>query len=164
MVAKEKDIIKKVGSDLRELEDRFKKDPLKMQRLLIPIFAVKEQLYDLKPFLKGLSVPVQNFVYLLQRYKKLKLFFAIVEAYEKRMQEFLGFIPVKVWTAIPLKEKEKNKIKQKLEGLVKKEVFLSIEEKPSLLGGFQVHIGSILIDCTLLNRLGVLYQKIKGEK
>lgn len=164
LLAKEKGIVEKVGSDLKELEERFKVSPLKMQKLLVPLFAIKEQLQELQPFLKGISKPVQNFVYVLQRYKKLKFFFAIVSAYERRMQEFLGFTPINVWSAFPLSEKEKYQIQQKIEQFVGKKILMHIEEKPSLLGGLQIQINSILIDGSALNALDRLYQRIKGEK
>ncbi len=164
MMAKEKDIVEKVGADLKELEKRFKVSPLKMQRLLVPLFAVKEQRQELKPFLKGLSKPVQNFVYVLQRYKKLKFFFAMVSAYERRMEEFLGFVPVTIWIASSLTEKERYQIQKKIEEFVDKKILMHIEEKPSLLGGFQIQINSILIDGSILNALDRFYQKVKGEK
>lgn len=161
-LAEEKDVVKEVGLDLKKLEERFREHPLKMQRLLAPLFATREQREELAPLLKGLSVYVQNFVYLLQRYKKLKLFFLMVDAYDRHMQEFFGFVPVEICAAFPFNESKKEQIRKKVKNLINENILLYIKEDPTLLGGFQVQIKSILIDCSIRSTLNVLHQKIKG--
>jgi len=87
------------------------------------------------------------------------------------LPEILGFLPelwneekgistFEVFSVVPLSEAQKEKLKQKLEGLEQRPVFLKYASDPSLVGGLSIRRGNIVYDVSIRGNLDRLKEKI----
>jgi len=97
----------------------------------------------------GLAATPIKFIELLIRRKRMDLFLEIAKAYADRWDQVAGRSRATLVIPAELPPNLVQVIKSLLEGLTGKEVILSIEKDPSLIGGFLVKIGNIVYDGSL---------------
>lgn len=162
-LAQEEKILEEIKKGFNTLEEKLRKDLILMNKILYPGFREKEHELSLKRVCQGLPPLLQNFVGILKRYHRLNYLFPIMRAYEKYLEEQLGFLKVQVESAISLREEEKNFLKDYLKAQTGKEIILSLHENPKLLGGFRIQVNSLLIDCSLRMKVNVLEKTLRGK-
>lgn len=158
----ERDQIEVTAFDLKKLEGRLREKRNILNRLKSPVFSKKEQMASLSPLIKDLSPLVQNFVGILNKYRRLNFLLPMIWAYGRRVQEHFGFLTVEGESAFPMRVGQKQALLKKLKGQTGKEVILNFKENSNLLGGFWVQIQSTLIDCSLKTKISFL-QTQKGS-
>ena len=85
----------------------------------------------------------------------------IAKAFAERLDEARGIIRARVCSARPLEAPLKSRLKQILEHRENKQVELTEETAPELLGGMQVVLGSRMLDGSLRTQLDRLRQRLK---
>lgn len=96
--------------------------------------------------------------------RRLNLLPFILEELENRRLEVEGYVRVRVITAIPLNDKDKERIERELEEALGKKVVLEVGLNPEILGGLVIQLGSIHYDASLTARLKQLREKLAGEE
>ena len=101
----------------------------------------------------GFERRVANFVDILIDKNRLALLDEIIEAYEKFLDERLGFVRAIVRAAHPLSPAEQTELAAKLQKLTGKQVRMEVTVDPSLIGGIVAQVGSTIYDGSVREQL-----------
>ena len=87
----------------------------------------------------------------------------IAEMFRALREEAAGIVPATMTTARPLSDELQEKARSALESMTGKEVKLTCDVEPGLLGGAVTRIGSTIYDGSLRTQLAVLRRKMVEE-
>ncbi|MGK0398540.1 MAG: F-type H+-transporting ATPase subunit delta [Gammaproteobacteria bacterium] len=102
------------------------------------------------------SAEFKNFISLLAENGRLSALSSIADAYEVLKQEADGRVEVLVTSAQPLTKKQNDDIAKSLAKKLGKEVTITSEVDEKLIAGAIVRAGDLVIDGSVLSRLGKL--------
>jgi len=105
---------------------------------------------------KKVDSELKNFFSLLAENGRLPALSAIAVGYEMLKQEADGIVDVQVTSAQTLTEKQKNEIAKSMEKKLGKEVNITSEVDETLIAGAIIRAGDLVIDGSVLARLGKL--------
>lgn len=108
----------------------------------------------------GRFPPVANFVDLLLRKKRLGLFPAAVEQFERRVRRWRGLRAAEVVSAVPLTEDELRRLQARLEQVTGLTLEIERRVDPELIGGLYVRIGDEVIDHSVKGLLVSLQDRL----
>ena len=111
----------------------------------------------------GLAPTTIEFIELLIQKKRIDLFFEITKVYRDRCDEVAGRTRTTLVTPMELPSGLVQEIKSQLESLTGKEVILSLEKDPSLIGGFLTRIGNVVYDGSLKAQIAKLRDDLYKE-
>jgi len=86
----------------------------------------------------------------------------IAEEYQRMLDEYHGIQTADVITAVPVDDKDKEKLAEKLGTLVAKKVVLKSEVDPEILGGIIARVGGKLLDGSTRSKLAALRRELVG--
>jgi len=119
---------------------------------------------NMEIFIKGKwSEKISRFVMLLIENDRLGLLPDILESLPIMWNEKRGISTIEVSSAVPLEEGQKKKLKEKLEILERRPVFLKYRIDPTLVGGIFLRKGNIVYDVSIKGSLESLKEKIIEE-
>ncbi len=101
----------------------------------------------------------KNLVRLLVRNRRIGVLPEIAALYEDLKNEDQGVIEVHVTSAYALRDPQKKQLAEALKGRLGKEVELTVEKDPDLIGGLRIRAGDMVIDGSLKGKL----QQLAGE-
>ena len=107
-----------------------------------------------------LSDEGQNLVKLLAENGRLGILPEIAEAYEHSKAEHEGTVDVVVTTAFPLKPAQEQALAGALKNKLGREVRITSEEDPALIGGFRLSAGDMVIDGSISGQLNQLAHEL----
>jgi F-type H+-transporting ATPase subunit delta len=116
----------------------------------LPVEAKKAILDELLGTMEPLVV---NLVYLLMTKGKLRVLGNISRDYERLVDQHHGIARAEVRTAVPLDEKDRERLSALFTELVGYRVVINARIDPSILGGFKATIGDVLIDGSIRSSL-----------
>ena len=108
----------------------------------------------------GLTPTTRKFIEILIQKKRISLFPEIAQIYHALCDEAAGRTRVTLITSMELPSDLVQEISGRIESWTGKEVVLSVEKDPSLIGGFLTQIGNFVIDGSLKGQLEKLRQKL----
>jgi F-type H+-transporting ATPase subunit delta len=151
-----------VFKELREFLDLLmSREKLKeiLQNPFLPVTKKKEITDEL---LRTLSYKpkTSRFIGLCVENDRLDFFPEILEFLPELWNEEQGVSTFEVSSVVPLTETQKEKLKEKLELLEKKPVFLKYRNDPSLIGGLSIKRGNIVYDVSVKGNLDRLKENI----
>jgi F-type H+-transporting ATPase subunit delta len=146
-------------SDLLESNENLKKI------LLSPFFPLtkKENLMDELLGQLSFRPKTNRFIGLCVNNDRLEFFDEILEFLPELWNEEKGVSTFEVSSVVPLKEVQKERLKEKLELLEKKPVFLKYRSDASLVGGLSIRQGNIVYDGSIRGNLDRLKENIVEE-
>lgn len=103
-----------------------------------------------------------NFLHVLLDHHRLRYFEEIFDCYIKTVNERKGVVSAKVTSAVSLDERELSNLRDSLARATGKEVSLSVETDPELLGGLVVQIGSRVYDGSVRTQLDEMRRRLTG--
>lgn len=101
----------------------------------------------------SLSTEAANLVRLLAQNARLGAIGEIASLYEARREADQGVRKVLVRSAFPMDDAERQKISESMARRLGGQVELSVEEDPSLIGGFEIRAGDLVIDDSVRGKL-----------
>lgn len=104
-----------------------------------------------------------RFVMLLIENDRLELLPDILEWLPVLWDEKRGVSTIEVFSAVPLEESQKKKLKEKLEAMEKRSVSLTYRIDPELIGGLSLRKGNIVYDASIRGSLENLKERIIEE-
>lgn len=114
-------------------------------------------------FIDQVGSHILNFLFILIERRRISLLSSIVNCYLNLVDQLDFVTSVKVYTAAPLDEKQKNSLQENLKTITKSKVVqLLIDIKPDLIGGFVVKIGSKVIDMSIYGQLNQISSYLNG--
>lgn len=127
-----------------------------------PKFRFDDKARTLSERLGGINPLALNLAYLLVNRGKMDLIGAITDEYHRLVDSYHGIESADVITAIPLGDKDKEKLAENLGALVGKKVVLRAEVDPWVIGGFTARIGGKLLDGSTRRKLVNLKRELAG--
>lgn len=85
----------------------------------------------------------------------------ILEAFQEKAKEALGWTPGTVTSALPMTEEERRRLRSSLERKTGLRLDLKFKVEPEVLGGFSVRLGDLLLDTTLRSRIQALEERLR---
>jgi len=111
----------------------------------------------------GHATTTIKFIELLIQRKRIDLLFEITKAYRDLGDEVAGRTRTTVVIPLELPSDLVQEIKKQMESLTGKEVILSLEKDPSLIGGFLTKIGNVVYDGSLKAQIAKLRDDLYKE-
>ncbi|GAH17410.1 unnamed protein product [marine sediment metagenome] len=116
---------------------------------------LSERLGDINPL-------ALNLVYLLVTRGGLSMAGDIADEYQRLLDGYRGIEQAEVITAVPLDDKDKKRLEERLEAVVGKKVVLKPRVDSSLIGGIIARIGGKLLDGSTHSKLMALRNELAG--
>ncbi len=110
---------------------------------------------------EGMALSSRNFLKILSDNGREEILEEVLLRYEDLVKEHLGRVEVEVTTAVELSEEERDRIKERLAGLLEgREVILDTKVDPDILGGAVFRFGGRMVDGSLRGRLMSLREEM----
>jgi F-type H+-transporting ATPase subunit delta len=101
----------------------------------------------------GFSRIVRNFLFVLLDHKRFAQLSEIREAFERQIDEYLGFVQADVASAEPLDAREVADLEAELTRLSGKQIRPQFSVDPALIGGVVARVGSTVYDGSIRGQL-----------
>ena len=163
LLSKEENKLPRFEEELSLLRELFTENPKYATLLDTPAVSESEKLSLIDEALSELDEHIVSFVKILASKRMTSLIPACVREFLTLCDEERGIENVEAITAIPMTEKQKNTLSEKLGRITGKTVRVKNVTDPSVLGGVRVRCKSIEIDGTFKTRLAELEGAIKKE-
>jgi len=121
--------------------------------LTSPVVPAEKKRAVLAELLPGVSPEVSRFLAILARRDRLELVPEIAQVFRRLLNEYRGIAVAQVTTAVPIDERQKATIANRLGQRVGKTVTVETSVDPSILGGVIAQIGDNVIDGSVRGRL-----------
>jgi len=121
-------------------------------------FSDKEKL--LQNVLKGINPTAMNLAYFLVSKNRIRIVGELVTEFKRLMNAQHGRESAEIITAVPLSDEEKEQIQKKLTTITQKDVVVTTQVDPSIMGGLVAKAGDQLIDGSIRTRLKELKKSL----
>ena len=154
LAARKNNTLDKVSAELEIFKQNFSTSFA--HELKNPVIAKNDLVHIIKEVTTkfGLGPLTSNFFASIVRNRRLNLFPEIYEEFARLMKQYQNILEVEVIAAVKPKKDDLDKVKTLIEKKYPgKKVAIKETVKEKILGGFQVKIGSEIIDASLRNKL-----------
>lgn len=153
--SKSTQLVQENHQDLQNILSRIKASENLSVCLASPLISIDSKKKVLNSlFLDKISSSVLNFLFILIEKRRIHLIEAIVNYYTDLVNQLNSTTSVIIYTAYLFNKEQEKILKEKLEIMTEaKQIKLSIEIKPELIGGFVVKMGSKVIDFSISGQL-----------
>jgi len=103
-----------------------------------------------------------NLVYLLMAKGRFSMVGDVADGYQRLLDSYRGIEQAEVTTAIPLDDKDKQRLGERLGAVVGKKVVLKPKVDSNVVGGIVARIGGKLLDGSTRSKLAALKNKMAG--
>ena len=150
------------GKEVRTVYAAFESAPELYKALLNPMFPIEDRigLTERVSYALKLSKPVERFLGILIRARKIRLLSDIAEAYSKLEDDISGRIKVTVLSPVDMDASTLDEIKKKIGAATGKEAVVSCSKDASLIGGMVVKVGNTILDGSLKTQIERMKEKI----
>ena len=121
--------------------------------LSLPKVRIADKLKAIRGSLGSVNPLVRNLVGLLASRNAIELYPRVVAEYERLVDGHLNRERAVVVAAVPLDSQQEERLRQQLSKLLDKEVILSTQVEPEILGGMVARVGDRIIDGSTRGRL-----------
>jgi F-type H+-transporting ATPase subunit delta len=131
--------------------------------LVTPIVSVEKKTEILDAVLDALEVgqPTRRFLHVVQHHYRMQHLPDIAAAYRELVDTKLGRVRARVETVEGLEEAGRGRLRDVISAIEGAEVVADFAERPELLGGFRVQVGSRVFDGSLSGELDRLSKEIE---
>jgi F-type H+-transporting ATPase subunit delta len=159
-LAQAQGLLDQVGQELADIVSTLEGNADLRGFLDSPTFSAAQKQEVVRQVFQGNVHPVVfNFLMLLIDRKRMSLFSAMVEHYQKLLRGIKQIVLAEVTVAVPLTSEQETTIKDQVLSMTQaREVELRVHQDPDILGGVIVQVGSQVFDASLrgqLRRIGV---------
>jgi F-type H+-transporting ATPase subunit delta len=156
----------KYGEELKAFSYLLKKETQARYILQSPIYDFSSRSKLLKSILEktGFSQTINNFIQLLLTKGRIRYLEDISLFYAQLTDELSNIKRAKVTTAVTLSEDIIQRIRAALKEVVQKEVVVTVNQDPSIIGGLIAQVGDLTLDGSLRTQLKSLKESLRrGE-
>jgi F-type H+-transporting ATPase subunit delta len=159
-VAQERDSLDEIRSQLGAFADAMHSNRDLMLFFFSPYFSAQEKKDGLRRALTDPNPEFENFLEALIERHRMPVIFRIRTEFEGLWDEARRLLPVKVTSAVALDEATINQIGERIGAQVDREIQLSSDVDPDILGGIVLRVGNLILDASIKNRLEQLRQQV----
>ena len=162
-LARDEGLSKSIFAELKVLEGVFGENAEYLRLLSTPNLSKEERCGILDEGFSGMVHPyVLNFLKILTEKGYVRHFGDCCEAYRSLYNEENGILPVRVVTAVPLNEEQKERLCKKLDTITGKNVELINKVDPDCIGGVMLDYDGKRVDDTVRHRLDAVRSLLKN--
>jgi F-type H+-transporting ATPase subunit delta len=125
-----------------------------------PYFSVPEKKDGLKRAVVDANPEFRNFLEALIERHRMPAIFRIRAEFDALWDEARRLLPVRVTSAVQLDEETVKGIGERIGSQVDRQIELSAEVDPTILGGIVLRVGNLILDASIKNRLEQLRQQV----
>ncbi len=126
-----------------------------------PAISFKDKQSLLSGKLIDINAIIVNVVYLLLDNGRIDMLSAVISEYKQMLDKYNNIERAEVITAVPLDDKEREKLSKSLSEMIGKKVIIEPENTdPELIGGVVVKVGGRMLDGSTRSALNVLKKEI----
>jgi F-type H+-transporting ATPase subunit delta len=159
-VASEQDTLDRVHDELGAFADAMGQSRELMSFLFSPYFSVTEKKEGLERAVTGASPAFANFLQALIERHRMPAIFRIRTEFNALWDEARKLLPVQIISAIALDESEVRSLGERIGRQVDRQVQVSAEVDPDILGGVVLRVGNVILDASIRNRLEQLRKQV----
>ncbi|MBE6983046.1 MAG: ATP synthase F1 subunit delta [Ruminococcaceae bacterium] len=162
-LAAEERLVAQILDEMDTVQGILESEPDFVALLASPGISKEERTGMLDTCLRGKIHPyLLNFLKLITERGMICQLEACCAAYQKLYNEEMGILPVSVASAVPLDDRQKVRLKEKLDKITGKDVQLCCAVDPQCIGGIRVDYDNKQIDGTVANRLSSMAELLKN--
>jgi F-type H+-transporting ATPase subunit delta len=147
--------------DVRVCNEALISNPDYVKLTDTPALATEEKIALIDKAFLGICEPVGNLIKILCEKHSVYAFSSIAKEYERLYNESRGICPAEVISAVPLADKDLEKIKAKLEAVTGKKIIIKNTTDTSIIGGLKLRYGGLQLDGSLKTRLESIEKSLK---
>ena len=159
-VAKERDLLDQIHDELTQFADAVSDNRQLAVFFFSPYFSTEEKKDALKRAVTGAEPIFMNFLEALVERHRMPAIFRIRARYEELWDDEHKLLPVQVTSAVQLDEATVRSIGDRIGEQTGREVELSSEVDPDILGGIVLRVGNFILDASIRNRLEQLRKQV----
>ena len=159
-VAKEHDVLDDVREQLGQFADELDKNRDLQVFLFSPYFSSQEKKDGIGKIVDGADERFLNFLELLAERHRMPALFRIKREFDALWADEHRLLPVTVTSAVELDQGIVEDIGREIEQQTGRQVELSSNVDPDVLGGLVVRVGNLVLDATVRNRLEQLRKQV----
>jgi F-type H+-transporting ATPase subunit delta len=125
-----------------------------------PYFSVPEKKDGLKRAVVDANPEFRNFLEALIERHRMPAIFRIRAEFDALWDEARRLLPVRVTSAVKLDEETVKDIGERIGSQVDRQIELSADVDPDILGGVVLRVGNLILDASIKNRLEQLRQQV----
>lgn len=151
----------KISSDLNLIKEILNQSKDLNEFLINPTISIedKKEIID-KVFSNEVDTLTINFIKVLIDKERFSTFNEVLDSYNKSIDNINNICRVKVTSAVEMSNEAKDRLKQKLEAKVRKNVVLDLDTNPDIIAGLVIKIGDNVLDMSLKHKLEDLSKSI----
>ena len=158
--AKENDVLDRVHEEIGQFADALASDRDLQVFLFSPYFSSEEKKEGVGRVVKDADERTLNFLALLAERHRMPVIFRIRRSLDALWADEHKLLPVTVTSAVHLDEELVEDIGKRIEAQTGREVELSSNVDPEVLGGLVVRVGNMVLDASVRNRLEQLRKQV----
>ncbi len=155
-----------VGGELDRFALALEEVPELARAMVIPVLGqeAKKDLLDQVLDQLGLTRPARDFVHVLQQHYRLEHLAAVRDTYRELVDRAMGRVRATIEVPGPLTASQRQAIVETVSQVMDATVVADFVERPELLAGFRVQVGSKVFDATLVGQLQQLRRHTQMEQ
>ena len=159
-VAVERDELDEIRDQLAAFADAMHDNRQLAVFFFSPYFSVNEKKDGLARAVKGATPAFDNFLQALIERHRMPAIFRIRTEFETLWEHERRLLPVHVTSAVELEESLVESLGRRIGQQVDREVQMSSEVDPDILGGVVLRVGNVILDASIKNRLEQLRKQV----
>ena len=159
-VALEHDVLDPVREQLGQLADAMHDNRDLAVFFFSPYFSTDEKKQGLHRALAGAEPAFENFIEALIERHRMPAIFRVRAHFDQLWDEEKKLLPVLVTSAVKLDESVVQSLGDRIGEQVGRNVQLSTEIQPDILGGIVLRVGNVILDASIRNRLNQLRKQV----
>jgi F-type H+-transporting ATPase subunit delta len=159
-VASEQDTLDRVHDELGTFADAMNANRELMTFFFSPYFSVTDKKDGLARAVTGASPAFTNFLQALIERHRMPAIFRIRTEFDSLWDEARKLLPVHITSAIALDDGEVKSLGERIGREVDRQVEVSTDVDPDILGGVVLRVGNVILDASIRNRLEQLRKQV----
>jgi F-type H+-transporting ATPase subunit delta len=159
-VAIEHDALDEIHDELGAFADAMHENRDLTVFFFSPYFSVEEKKEGLQRTVSGANREFENFLEALIERHRMPAIFRIRTEFETLWEHEHRLLPVQITSAIELDKQTVEGLGKKIGEQVDREIQLSTEVDPDILGGVVLRVGNVILDASIKSRLEQLRKQV----
>ena len=152
-----------VGEELATLVQTLRADRTASAYLASPAVSKRKKAPVLASAFGSASATVRNLLGVLNQNNRLNLLAGVQTAFQTLLDAQAGRVRVKVRSAAPLADDQKQRLADTLRSIVGAQPVLDVKVEPALLGGLVVQVGDRVFDTSVRTRIETIRTQLMAK-
>jgi F-type H+-transporting ATPase subunit delta len=159
-VATEQDSLDEIHDQLGAFADAMNENRQLATFFFSPYFSVTEKEQGLERAVTDANPAFANFLQALIERHRMPVIFRIRTDFESLWDEARRLLPVQITSAVTLDSDTVKKLGDRIGQQVDRQVEISADVDPEILGGVVLRVGNVILDASIKNRLEQLRKQV----